>query len=121
MTTTTLSLSWTQPGSAVDSYTVSYTFTIRRCGSEQMSGSVEISNGNARSVMLDSLEEDSDYSITLTANSRNIQLDSTVVSANTNTAGMYSIIFELVEYHAVHIPQLQLVLHQVSMSMSPET
>ena len=88
MTATTLSLSWTQPGSAVDSYTVSYTYTIRRCGSGPISGSVEISNSNARSVMLDNLEEDSDYSITLTANSGTIQLDSNVVSATTNTAGI---------------------------------
>ena len=50
-------------------------------------GSVEISNGNARSVMLDNLEEDSDYSITLTANSGTIQLDSDVVTATTSTAG----------------------------------
>ena len=85
---TTLSLSWTQPGSAVDSYTVSYTYTIRRCGSGPISDSVEISIGNARSVMLDNLEEDSDYSITLTANSGNLQLNSNVVSVTTSSAGI---------------------------------
>ena len=89
MTATTLSLSWTQPGSAVDSYTVSYTYTIRRCGSGPISGSEQISNGNAESLMLDNLEEDSDYSITLTANSGTIQLDSDAVSATTSSAGMY--------------------------------
>ena len=90
MTATTLSLSWTQPGSAVDNYTVSYTYTIRQCGPdyEEISDSIEISNGNARSVMLDNLEEDSDYSITLTANSGTIQLDPNVVTATTNTAGI---------------------------------
>ena len=87
VTATTLSLSWTQPGSAVDSYTVSYSYTIRRCGSGSISGSVGISNGNARSVMLDNLEEDSDYSITLTANRGTLQLDSDVVTASTSTAG----------------------------------
>ena len=80
--------SWTQPGSAVDSYTVSYTYTIRRCGSGPVSDGVKISNGSARSVMLDNLEEDSDYSITLTANRGTIQLDSNVTMATTNTAGM---------------------------------
>ena len=91
VTATTLSLSWTQPGSAVDSYTVSYTYTIRQCGSGPIPGSVVGISGNARSVMLDNLEEDSDYSITLTANSGTVQmqLDSNVVSAITNTAGMY--------------------------------
>ena len=89
MTATTLSLSWTQPGSAVDSYTVSYTHTIRQCGSGPISDSVEISNGNARSVMLDNLEQDSDYSITLTANTGSIQVDSNVVMATTSTAGRY--------------------------------
>ena len=88
MTATTLSLSWTQSGSAVDSYTVSYTYTIRRCGSGPISDSVEINNRNARSVMLNNLEEDSDYSITLTANRGTIQVDSNVVMATTSTAGI---------------------------------
>ena len=89
VTATTLSLSWTQPGSAVDSYTVSYTYTIRRCGSGLIPGSVVGISGNARSVMLDHLEEDSDYSITLTANSGSTQVDSNVVMATTSTAGRY--------------------------------
>ena len=38
--------------------------------------------------MLDNLEEDSDYFITLTANRGTIQLDSNVVMATTSTAGM---------------------------------
>ena len=88
VTATTLSLSWTQSGSAVNSYTVSYTYTIRRCGSGLTSDSVEISNGNARSVMLDNLEEDSDYSITLIANRGSIQVNSNVVSATTSSAGI---------------------------------
>ena len=86
MTATTISLSWTQPGSAVDSYTVSYTYTIRQCGSGVMSGSEEISDGNARSFMLSGLEEDSDYTITLTANSAVGTLVSNQVSATTSTA-----------------------------------
>ena len=92
MTATTLSLSWTQSGSAVDSYTVSYTYTIRRCGSGPIPGSVVGISGSDRSVMLDNLEEDSDYSITLTANSGTIQLDSNVVSATTSSAGIFLIL-----------------------------
>ena len=89
VTATTLSLSWSQPGSDVDNYTVSYIYTIRQCGSGPISDSVVDISGNARSVMLDDLEEDSDYSITLTANREiSIQLDSNVVMATTSTAGI---------------------------------
>ena len=51
-----------------------------------MSDSQEISDGNARSFMLSGLEEDSDYTITLTANSAVGTLVSNQVSATTSTA-----------------------------------
>ena len=86
-TSTTINLNWTQSGSSVDSYTVSYTYTIRQCGSGPVSGSEEISNGNARSFTLTDLEEDSDYTITLTAISAAGQLTSNQISTNTDTAG----------------------------------
>ena len=87
-TSTTIGLSWTKSGSSVDSYTVSYTYTIRRCGSGPMSGSVEISDGNVRSFTLTDLEEDSDYTITLTAISAAGQLTSNQISTTTDTAGI---------------------------------
>ena len=90
-TSTTIALSWTQSGSSVDSYTISYTYTIRRCGSSPVSGSEEISDGNARSFTLTDLEEDSDYTITLTAISAAGQLTSHQITATTNTAGMQSL------------------------------
>ena len=88
-TSTTIALSWTQSGSSVDSYTVSYNYTIRRCGSGPVyvSGSEEISNGNARRFTLTGLEEDSDYTITLTAISAAGQLTSNQISRTTDTAG----------------------------------
>ena len=86
ITATTMSLSWTQPGSAVDSYTVSYTYTIRQCGSGVMPGSQQITDGNARSFVLSGLEEDSDYTIALTANSAMGTFVSNQVSATTSTA-----------------------------------
>ena len=86
-TSTTIALSWTQSSSSVDSYTVSYTYTIRRCGSGPVSGSEEISDGNARSFTLTDLEEDSDYTITLTAISAAGQLTSNQISTTTTTAG----------------------------------
>ena len=87
-TSTTIALSWTQSGSSVDSYTISYTYTIRRCGSGPVSRSEGISDVNARSFTLTDLEEDSDYAITLTAISAAGQLTSNEISATTDTAGI---------------------------------
>ena len=89
-TSTTIGLSWTQ-SATVDRYTVSYTYTIRRCGSGPVSGSVEISDGNARSFTLTGLEEDSDYTITLIAHDISadgqLQIISNLISTTTDTAG----------------------------------
>ena len=85
-TSTTIVLSWTQSGT-VDRYTVSFTYTIRRCGSGPVSESKEISDGNARSFTLTGLEEDSDYTITLTAISASAQLTSNQITTTTTTAG----------------------------------
>ena len=88
-TSTTIALSWTQSGSSVNSYTVSYTYTIRRCSSGSVSGSGEISDGNVRNFTLTDLEEDSDYTITLTAISAAGQLTSNQISTTTAIAGSY--------------------------------
>ena len=90
-TSTTITLSWTQ-SATVDRYTVSYTYTIRRCGSGPVSGSEEISNGNARRFTLTDLEEDSDYTITLTAISAagQLQITSNQISTTTDTASTYN-------------------------------
>ena len=90
-TSTTIALSWTQSGSSVDSYTISYNYTIRRCGSGPMTGSEEISDGNGRNFTLTGLEleEDSDYTITLTAISAAGQLTSNQITTTTDTAGVY--------------------------------
>ena len=77
----------------MDSYTVSYTYTIRRCGSGPMSGSEEISDGNARNFTLKDLEEDSDYTITLNAISAagQLQIISNKKLAITDTAGKQNV------------------------------
>ena len=86
-TATTIALSWTQNGN-VDSFTVSYNYTIRRCGpASPVSGSEVISDGNARSFTLTDLEEDSDYTITLTANSGNKNFLSEQITTTTDSAG----------------------------------
>ena len=71
----------------MDSYIVSYTYTIRRCGLGPVSGSEVISDGNARSFTLTGLEEDSGYTITLTAISAAGQATSNQITATTDTAG----------------------------------
>ena len=89
-TSTTIALSWTQDSSSVDSYTVSYTYTIRRCSSGPVTGREEISDGNARSFTLLDLEEDSDYKITLTAVNAAGQLTSNQITTTTSEVGKYS-------------------------------
>ena len=99
---TTITLSWTQ-SATVDRYTVSYTYTIRRCGSGPASGSEEISDGNARNFTLTDLEEDSDYTITLTAISADgqLQITSNLIFTTTDTAGIC--ICNKIELHTIII------------------
>ena len=77
---------------------VSYNYTIRRCGSGPVSGSMNISNGSARSFTLPNLEEDSDYNITLTAISADgqLQITSNQISATTRTAGSYHVFLGII-------------------------
>ena len=51
--------------------------------------------------MLDNLEEDSDYSITLVANRESIQVDSNVVIATTTTAGIQFLL--VIHYYILDI------------------
>ena len=75
---------------------MSYDYTIRGCGSGSGSGSVEIIDGNVRSFALTGLEEDSDYTITLTAHKANRQVNSNSIFTNTYRAGTYSVVKMLV-------------------------
>lgn len=86
-TPTSITLMWTQSGSAVDSYMISYNYTIRRCGTGAIPGSESVGNGGVRSFTLLGLEEDSVYTLTLTAVRGATQAVSNVVSTTTNTAG----------------------------------
>ena len=89
-TATTISLSWTQPGSDVDSYTVSYTYTIRQCGPGVMSETDNVPNiaGSLRNYVLSGLEEDSDYTIIHTDIREAEQTNSDpLLTVSTTTAG----------------------------------
>ena len=100
-TSTTIAFSWTQSGSSVDNYTVSYTYTIRQCGLGPMSKIEEISDGNARSFNLNDLEEDSDYTITLTAINSAGQLTSNQISTTTKSAGLSKLSGDIVYTHFI--------------------
>ena len=115
---TSISLSWTQSGSSVDRYTVSYNYTIRGCGSGPVSGSVNIIDGNARSLTLTGLEEDSDYTITLTAHRGNRRVNSNSIFTNTNRAGTATILTlstcTRLQYSVVYLSVSHCVCHAQS-------
>ena len=61
-----ITLTWSQsPGNVVDSYQISYSFTIRGCGVE--GGNVSTVTGSSREYTLTGLEENSDFTISITA------------------------------------------------------
>ena len=63
---TSITLTWSQsPGDVVDSYQISYSFTIRGCG--MGGGHVSTVNGSSREYTLTGLEENSDFTINITA------------------------------------------------------
>ena len=89
---TSITLTWSQPtGDIVDSYIITYSFTIRVCGVP--GGSTVMVGGSSREYTLTDLEENSDYTISITA--RNEAGDSpptTTIMATTSRAGNYYII-----------------------------
>ena len=68
----------------MDRYLVSYTFIIRQCGPPLIQVPIlqRIDDGSARSYELSGLEEDTDYTITVTAivGTRNIDSNSRIVT-----------------------------------------
>ncbi len=89
VTSTTINLRWAQHGISVDRYTVSYNHTVRQCGGGPVSQSMNISAGSVRNFTLRDIQEDSDYTIALTAYRGSAQVASNQVQTRTNTAGMY--------------------------------
>ena len=65
---TSITLTWSQsPGDVMDSYQISYSFTIRGCGVEVGGDNVSTVNGSSREYTLTRLEENSDFTISITA------------------------------------------------------
>ncbi len=67
VTATSITITWTQSSNIfIDRYEVSYMYTVRRCSASPGQGMNTLS-GSARSCNLMSLNEDSTYTITVTA------------------------------------------------------
>ncbi len=91
VTATFITITWTQSSDIfIDRYEVSYMYTIRRCSASPGQGMNTIS-GSARSYILMSLNEDSTYTITVTAINDQGSRSSTI-TADTSTSGNHTII-----------------------------
>ncbi len=90
-TATSITITWTQSSDIfIDRYEVSYMYTIRRCQPSPGQGMNTLS-GSARSHNLTSLNEDSIYTITVTAINDEGSRSSTI-TADTSTSGNHTII-----------------------------
>ncbi len=91
VTATSITITWTQSSDIfIDRYEVSYMYTIRRCSASPGQGMNTLS-GSARSYNLMSLNEDSTYTINVTAINDEGSRSSTI-TADTSTLGNHTII-----------------------------
>ncbi len=91
VTATAITITWTQSSDIfIDRYEVSYMYTIRRCSASPGQGMNTLS-GSARSYNLMSLNEDSTYTITVTA-INDEGSGSNTITPNTSTSGNHTII-----------------------------
>ncbi len=90
---TSITITWTLSSDIfIDRYKVSYMYTIRRCSASPGEAiNDNISDGSARSYNLMSLNEDSTYTITVTAINDEGSRSSTI-TADTSTSGNHTII-----------------------------
>ena len=86
---TSISLSWTTSGSEGVSYTVVWQRDTSGDCSDENEGSESLSGGSMTMYDIPDLEEDSTYSITVTATNTLGSKMSVAISANTLTAGEY--------------------------------
>ncbi len=90
-TATSITITWTQSSDIfIDRYEVSYMYTIRRC-SASPGQDMNTLSGSARSYNLMSLNEDSTYTINVTAINDEGSMSSTI-TADTSTSGNHTII-----------------------------
>ncbi len=91
VTATSITVTWTQSSDIfIDRYEVSYMYTIRRCSASPGQGLNTLS-GSARSYNLMSLNDDTTYTITVTAINDEGSRSSTL-TAITSSSGNHTII-----------------------------
>ena len=84
---TSITLTWSQPSmDVVDSYQISYSFTIRGCGTT-MPTIVVSAAGSSREYFLTRLEENSDFTISITAMNGAGSSSPTITTTRTAIAG----------------------------------
>ena len=93
VTATSITITWTQSSDIfIDRYEVSYMYTIRRCSASSGQGmNCTFISGSARSYTLMSLNEDSTYTITVTA-INDVGSRSSTITADTSTSGNHTTI-----------------------------
>ena len=98
--TTSINLTWMQPqGDLVDSFEINYSYTISQCDSDGGAFppvKITVSNGTQRSYTIMNspttpVEEDSEFTISLTAINNGTSSSSARVQATTEMAGMYRV------------------------------
>jgi hypothetical protein len=103
--TTTILFSWTQSGTAVERYLLSYTYTIRGCDLTTVRGSNLEVGSTRRNYTLVGIEENSDYDITLTAINKRRRVEAHIF-ATTNATGIP--LFLVQHLRVMHVFSLQL-------------
>ena len=88
-TATTISLSWTSGGSEGVSYEVDWQRVITGDCDDEDEGSATLVGGSMTSYTVTGVQEDSSYTITVTASNNNGNEESNPITAITRTAGYY--------------------------------
>ena len=93
-TATTISLTWNMTGNIfIEIFEISYSYTVTTCTAPAGSGMVTISDGTRRSHTLNGLNEDSQYTITVTAiNNQGQTMATTTASTDTSSENIYMIV-----------------------------
>ena len=89
---TSINLTWVQPtGDMVESYIISYNFSINGCPGEDGADMIPLSDGTARQYTISGVEEDARYTISITAMNEAGSNNSASIMTTTPIAGRYYI------------------------------
>ncbi len=89
---TSIDLTWVQPtGDMVESYIISYTFSINGCPGEDGTWMIPLSDGTTRQYTISGVEEDARYTISITAMNGAGSSNPASITATTFIAGRYYI------------------------------